>query len=83
MFFSISGKFAPDARKAFFAELSMRLEMMSEILSLETKVEEFDEITEIVAALKTQAITHQADRICEEMAAKRAAQQAKNDEVKF
>jgi len=83
MFFSISGKFAPDARKAFFSELSMRLEMMAEVLTLETKADEFDEIAEIVAALKTQAVAHQADRICEEYAAKRAAQQAKNDEVKF
>ncbi len=82
MFFSVSGKFAPDARKAFFGELSMRLEMMAEAMTLETKAEEFDELLAIVNALKIQAVAHQADRICEEMAAKRAAQQAKN-EVKF
>jgi hypothetical protein len=82
MFFSISGKFAPDARKAFFSELSTRLEMMAEVLSPATPESEFDEIIEIVTALKTQAISFQADRIVAEYAAKRAAQE-KKDEVKF
>jgi hypothetical protein len=77
MFFSISGKFAPDARKAFFSELSMRLEMMAEAVSLETKPADFDEIIEIVNALKTQATSYQADQILAEYEGKRAA------EVKF
>jgi len=77
MFFSISGKFAPDARKAFFSELSMRLEMMAEVLTMESKNEDFDEIIDIVNALKTEANAHRVDKILE----KRAAQNIV--EVKF
>ncbi len=79
-YFGISGKYAADAQKAFFHELSTRLEMMAEVLSLESKEEDFIEIIEIVEALKVQAISYQADKIVAEYAAKRAATPA---EVKF
>ena len=79
-YFGISGKFAADAQKAFFSELSLRLEMMAEVLSLESKEEDFVEMIEILEALKTQANSHQCDKIVAEHAAKRAATSA---EVKF
>ena len=79
-FFSVSGKFATDARKAFFSELSLRLEMMAEVLTMESKDEDFVEIIDIVQALKAEANSHRVDKILAEGAAKRAL---KAVEVKF
>ena len=54
-FFTVNTKFNDDARKAFFAELSTRLEMMSEGLDLETPEELKDiaasEALELLGAL--------------------------------
>lgn len=73
--FCVSGKFAEDARKAFFHELSTRLEMMAEALHQETPADDFDEMIEILQALKQEANAV----FVEKMMAKRAAM----DEVKF
>lgn len=75
--FAVSGKFARDARKAFFAEMSMRLEMMAEVLEIDSKLSDFDEIIEIVKILKIQANSFYCDKILDE----RTAQ--KMQEVKF
>lgn len=55
-FFTVNTKFNDDARKAFFAELSTRLEMMSEDLDLETPEEHFNEMFEILTELRNQAM---------------------------
>ena len=79
-YFGISGKYAADAQKAFFGELSTRLEMMAEVLTPASPEADFVEMIEILEALKTQAISYQADKIVAEYAAKRTATPA---EVKF
>jgi hypothetical protein len=71
--FCVSGKFAEDARKAFFGELSMRLEYMAETLNQETPLSDFDEMIEIIQALRQEANAVYVDK----MMAKRT------DEVKF
>ena len=77
--FCVSGKFANDARKAFFAELSMRLEYLAESLTLESSLADFDEMTEIIAALRSQA----NGILCEKIMAEREAAREKMEEVKF
>ncbi len=75
-FFTVNKKFDVDARKAFFSELSTRLEFMSEDLSLETDDSHFDEMFEILSELKHQALHHR----CENQVPKITF---RNDEVKF
>lgn len=73
--FCVSGKYAEDARKAFFGELSMRLEYMAESLTQETPLQDFDEMIEIIQALRQEANAVYVEK----MMAKRAA----SEEVKF
>lgn len=73
--FCVSGKFAEDARKAFFGELSMRLEYMAETLNQETPLSDFDEMIEIIQALRQEANAVYVEKMME----KRAA----SEEVKF
>jgi hypothetical protein len=73
--FCVSGKFAEDARKAFFAELSTRLEYMAETLTQETALSDFDEMIQIIQALRQEANAVHVEKLM----AKRAAM----DEVKF
>jgi hypothetical protein len=77
--FCVSGKFANDARKAFFGELTMRLEYLAESLTLESALADFDEMTEIIAALRSQA----NEILCEKIMAEREAAREKMEEVKF
>jgi len=77
--FCVTGKFANDARKAFFAELSMRLEYLAEGLTIESDLADFDEMTEIIAALKSQA----NEIVCEKIMAERESAREKMEEVKF
>lgn len=62
-FFTINKKFDVDARKAFFCELSTRLEMMAEDLDMETPDSHFEEMAEILAELKNQALAHRVSQI--------------------
>lgn len=57
-FFTVNKKFDVDARKAFFCELSTRLEMMAEDLDMETPDSHYDEMIEIITELKQQALHH-------------------------
>ena len=77
--FCVTGKFAEDARKAFFGELSMRLEYLAESLTLESSLADFDEMAEIVRALRSEANAV----ACEKIMAERQAACEKMDEVKF
>ena len=77
--FCVTGKFANDARKAFFGELSMRLEYLAEGLTLESALTDFDEMAEIVRALRSEANAV----ACEKIMAERQAAREKMDEVKF
>jgi len=77
--FCVSGKFANDARKAFFGELSMRLEYLAEGLTLESSLADFDEIAEIIGALRSEANSV----ACEKIMAERQAAREKMEEVKF
>lgn len=62
-FFTINKKFDFDARKAFFCELSTRIEMMAEDLDIETTDAHFDEMIEIITELKQQALAHRVSQI--------------------
>lgn len=62
-FFTINKKFDVDARKAFFCELSTRIEMMAEDLDIETIDAHFDEMIEIITELKQQALAHRVSQI--------------------
>lgn len=62
-FFTINKKFDVDARKAFFCELSTRIEMMAEDLDIETTDAHFDEMIEIITELKQQALAHRVSQI--------------------
>ena len=77
--FCVTGKFAEDARKAFFGELSMRLEYLAESLTLESALADFDEMAEIIGALRSEANAV----LCEKIMAERQAAREKMDEVKF
>ena len=77
--FCVSGKFANDARKAFFGELSMRLEYLAEGLTLESSLADFDEISDLLAALRSEANAV----ACEKILAERQAAREKMEEVKF
>ena len=77
--FCVSGKFAEDARKAFFGELSMRLEYLAEGLTIESALTDFDEMAEIIAALRSEANSV----LCEKIMAERQAAREKMNEVKF
>lgn len=77
--FCVTGKFAEDARKAFFGELSMRLEYLAEGLTLESALTDFDEMSEIIAALRSEANAVLCEKIMDEPQAARE----KMDEVKF
>lgn len=70
MFYVGNKKFTEDARKAFFGELSMRLELMSEDIDIETPDSHFDEMIEIINELKVQALNVRVDKICAEAKAK-------------
>ena len=76
--FCVTGKFANDARKAFFGELTMRLEYLAESLTLESSLADFDEMAEIIGALRSEANAV----ACEKIMAERAARK-KMEEVKF
>lgn len=73
-FFVVNKAFEKDAQKAFFAELSTRLEYMSEDLNLETPDSHFDEMIEIITELRAQAQAERANQIMRDMP---------NNEVKF
>ena len=77
--FCVSGKFANDARKAFFGELSMRLEYLAEGLTLESSLADFDEMRDLLAALRPEANAV----ACEKILAERQAAREKMEEVKF
>ena len=77
--FCVSGKFANDARKAFFGELSMRLEYLAESLTLESSLADFDEMSDLLAALRSEANSV----ACEKIMAERQAAREKMNEVKF
>jgi hypothetical protein len=77
--FCVSGKFAEDARKAFFGELSMRLEYLAEGLTLESALTDFDEMAEIIKALRSEANSV----LCEKIMTERQAAREKMNEVKF
>ena len=77
--FCVTGKFANDARKAFFDELSMRLEYLAESLTLESSLADFDEMAEIVRALRSAANAV----ACEKIMAERQAAREKMEEVQF
>ena len=62
MFFLLNNRFEHDARKAVFSELSMQLEYYAEDLSLDTELQIFDEMIEIIAELKTQATSHRVNK---------------------
>lgn len=55
-FFTVNTKFNDDARKAFFTELSKRLEYMTEDLNLETPEDDFNEMFDILTELRNQAM---------------------------
>lgn len=75
--FTVSNnKFSKDARKAFFIELSTRLEFMAEDVTLDTDDSHFIEMVDIIKELRIQAQTHRSHTFMEN--AVRA-----NDEVKF
>lgn len=59
-------KFNQDAAKAFFNELSTRLEYMAEDLSLETDDKHFQEMFDIIDELRKQANSHACNRILHE-----------------
>ena len=77
--FCVTGKFAKDARKAFFGELTMRLEYLAESLTLESSLADFDEMAEIVRALRSEANAV----ACEKIMAERQAAREKMEEVQF
>ena len=62
-FFVVNKKFEMDAHKAFFNELSTRLEYMSEDLSQETPDSHFEEMAEILTELRAQAQAARAEKI--------------------
>lgn len=70
MFLIANQKFATDARKAFFTELSTRLEMMAEDLREDTPDVHFEEMAEILEELRVQARDFRVDKICAEAKAK-------------
>ena len=70
MFYVGNKKFTEDARKAFFGELSMRLELMSEDIDIETPDSHFAEMIEIITELRAQALNVRVDKICAEAKAK-------------
>lgn len=73
-FFVVNKAFQKDAQKAFFAELSTRLEYMVEDLNLETPDSYFDEMIEIITELRAQAQAERTDKIVANMS---------NDKVQF
>ncbi len=62
MFYLLNQNFQHQARKAVFSELSMQLEYCCEDLTLNTELSVFDEMTEIIAELKTQATSHRVNK---------------------
>lgn len=66
IFFTVNKKFDVDARKAFFAELSTRLEYMSEDIDEDTSDEHFAEMIEIINELRAQCVGVRVDRICKD-----------------
>ena len=60
-FFVVNKKFDADARKAFFAELSTRLEYMAEDLREDTADTHFEEMADILAELRSQALHHRVN----------------------
>ena len=75
--FCISGKFANDARKAFFGELSMRLEYLAESLTLESSLADFDEMSDLLAALRSEANAVACEKILAERQAAREMEEVK------
>ena len=67
MFYLLNNKFQHEARKAVFNELSMQLEFCAEDLNLDTELAVFDEMTELIAELKTQATSHRVNKPVDEM----------------
>ena len=74
IFYVVNQKFNQDAYKAFFSELSTRLEYMSEDLNLETPDSHFDEMIEIITELRAQARSERVNKIMGNMP---------NNEVEF
>lgn len=74
IFYVVNQKFNQDAYKAFFSELSTRLEYMAEDLSLETEDSVFQEMEEIIAELRAQARSERVNKMMGNMP---------NNEVKF
>jgi hypothetical protein len=62
MFYLLNQKFQHEARKSLFSELSMQLEFCCEDLTLDTELSVFDEMTELIAELKTQATSHRVNK---------------------
>lgn len=58
IFYVVNEKFNNAARKAFFAELSKRLEYMAEDLREDTADTHFEEMADILAELRSQARQH-------------------------
>jgi hypothetical protein len=74
IFYTVNPKFNIDARKAFFSELSTRLQYMSEDINENTNDEIFVEIIEIVNELRSQCVNVRVDNIM---------QKDQTNEVKF
>ena len=62
MFYLANQKFESQSRKAVFSELSMQLEYCAEDLTLDTELSVFDEMTELIAELKCQAVSHKVNK---------------------
>lgn len=82
LFYVSNQKFNDDARKAFFNELSTRLEFMAEDLSLHTDDKHFEEMAEILKELRTQANSERCKAIMADYKPELKIE-FKNDEVKF
>ena len=67
MFYLLNQKFQDQGRKAVFSELSMQLEFCCEDLTLDTELSVFDEMTELIAELKTQATSHRVNKVVDPM----------------
>lgn len=67
MFYLLNNKFEHDARKAVFCELSTQLEYFCENLRINTELSAFDEMTELIAELKTQATSHRVNKPLDEV----------------
>jgi hypothetical protein len=67
MFYLLNQTFEHQARKALFTELSMQLEFCAEDLTLDTELSVFDEMTALIAELKTQATSHRVNKVVDPM----------------